>query len=153
MKKIMHFVIEAVIVFVLIIYALVYRFAIFAPKDILDVMDWTYRLTVVPAFYLGISYGIGRLFFHFAVRKTNDKVCKIYLAIIAALFVLYVIGMLYTLWVLLGNGLGLSGYYNTIRYELFRIITKIGASRLQEVICILAGVLLAFGITGVQLGE
>lgn len=151
MKRAKSYWLEAVSVLILIIYALWYGLCIYTPRDILDGLDWTLRLLVVPSFYVAVAYGLFRCLFASIIRKVNRKRCSIFVGVMAACILIYIMVMIFTWSIMSGDAL--IAYNGTVWYELLRITVKIGGSYLQEGISVVFGIALAFGVTGIQCKE
>lgn len=153
MKKINCFTVETYIIMALLAYVFLYVCEIDVNWTTLDDPDWIFRLSVVPALCLAVSYSICRPVFLHAIRRTDKTICEPYFVIVAACFIFYVLSLLYTLWATSPIGPGLAGYEGVPMYDLLVAVLKLAGCRLQEGISIAFGILLAFGATGIQYAE
>lgn len=145
--------VETYVIMALLSYVFLYVWEIDVSWTSLENPDWIFRLSVVPALYLAVSYIICRSLFLHAVRRTDKTVCEPYFIIVITCFAFYVISLLYTLWATSPIGPGLMEYAGMPMYDILNAVLTLAGCRLQEGISIAFGILLAFGTTGIQYAE
>lgn len=145
--------IETYIIMALLSYVFLYVWEIDVSWISLENPDWIFRLSVVPALYLAVSYSVCRFVFFHAVKRTDKTVCEPFFVIVITCFIFYVVSLLYTLWTISPIGPGLMEYAGMPMYDILAAVLNLAGCRLQEGISIAFGILLAFGTTGIQYAE
>ena len=145
--------VETYVIMALLSYVFLYVWDTDVSWTSLENPDWIFRLSVVPALYLAVSYIICRSLFLHAVRRTDKTVCEPNFIIVITCFAFYVISLLYTLWATSPIGPGLMEYAGMPMYDILNAVLTLAGCRLQEGISIAFGILLAFGTTGIQYAE
>lgn len=145
--------VETYIIMALLSYVFLYVWEIDVNWTSLENPDWVFRLSVIPALYLAISYSIFRPVFLHAVKRTDKTVCNPLFIVIITCFSFYVISLLYTLWAISPIGPGLMEYVGMPMYDVLNVVLNLAGCRMQEGISISFGILLAFGTTGIQYAE
>lgn len=145
--------VETYIIMALLSYVFVYVWEIDVSWTSLENPDWIFRLSVVPALYLALSYSICRPVFFHAVKRTDKTVCEPFFAVVMTCFAFYVVSLLYTLWATSPIGPGLMEYAGMPMYDILTAVLHLAGCRMQEGISIAFGILLAFGTTGIQYAE
>lgn len=118
-----------------------------------DGVDWTSRLLVTPGLYFGIVYGAFRVVFIHGLEKTKKVICSPLFIIVISLFACYILVLIYTRWAISFWGPGFEACQGTLVYDILLTATRVATSPLQEGISTVFGILLAFGITGIQYAE
>ena len=124
--------VETYIIMALLSYVFLYVWEIDVSWTSLENPDWIFRLSVVPALYLALSYSICRPVFFHAVKRTDKTVCEPFFVIVIACFAFYAATLLYTLWATSPMGPGLMEYAGMPMYDILNAVLKLAGCRMQE---------------------